>query len=169
MLYWAQELFEKLEIRTLKYIVVSFILIYIYSLGAVNYYESNKLNDEKLQLKKEAWEWINRKYKSTKDILKNSLNKNSENNLNIMERFPIVTYYSWTKNRWITPYTNDLEDIITYAKYNKIDLLVVDTMDFEKYRPWLKILLNDKIKHKWLKLVRKFEDNENKVIIYKID
>lgn len=52
-----------------------------------------------------------------------------------MERFPIVTYYSDSKIRYITPYTNNIQDIYEYGIYNNIDILVVDSMDFQTYRP----------------------------------
>ncbi len=58
-----------------------------------------------------------------------------------MERFPIVTYYSGVKTRFITPYTDSSDDIRTYALYNTIELLVVDSMDFLSYRPKLAALL----------------------------
>lgn len=60
-----------------------------------------------------------------------------------MERFPIVTYYSGVKTRWITPYTDDPTDIISYAHFNDIELLVVDSMDFLTYRPALAALLQE--------------------------
>jgi hypothetical protein len=61
----------------------------------------------------------------------------------IMERFPIVTYYSGVKTRWITPYTNNPDDILTYARYNDIEMLIVDSMDFLTYRPKLASLLGE--------------------------
>lgn len=54
-----------------------------------------------------------------------------------MERFPIVTYYSGSKYRYITPYTDSIQDISEYAQYNNLDILVVDSMDFKTYRPKL--------------------------------
>lgn len=60
-----------------------------------------------------------------------------------MERFPIVTYYSGMKTRWITPYTDTAEDIRIYALSQGIELLVVDTMDFLTYRPKLAKLLEE--------------------------
>ena len=61
--------------------------------------------------------------------------------IKIMERWPIVTYYSGTKERWLTPYTNNIEDIIIYAKAHQIDYLIADTLDFLTYRPELNNLL----------------------------
>jgi hypothetical protein len=60
-----------------------------------------------------------------------------------MERFPVVTYYSGTKERWLTPYTDKLENVVKYAKYNGLDFLVVDSLDFAKYRSDLGFLLTD--------------------------
>ena len=169
MVYWTQELFEKTKIRWIKSMIIPSILIYIFSLGSINYYEENKIGDEKVKLKKQAGLWINKNYKQTENTLLNKFNKKIKQKLNIMERFPIVTYYSWTKNRWITPYVDNLKDIITYAKYNKIDLFIVDTMDFKKYRPKLEFLLDENINHKWLSFINKFENHTDKIIIYKID
>jgi hypothetical protein len=67
----------------------------------------------------------------------------NEHNLNILERFPIVTYYSGTNNRFITPYTDSLKELLIYAKFNKIDYLIVDSLDFKKYRPNLVFLLDE--------------------------
>jgi len=86
-----------------------------------------------------------------------------------MERFPITTYYSWTKERWLTPYTDTLEDIITYAKYNNLDILTVDTIDFQKYRPDLHALLDATKKHTGLTLLKIIQENQSKVILYKIE
>lgn len=60
-----------------------------------------------------------------------------------MERFPIVTYYSGSKTRYITPYTDNFEDILEYGNYNNIDILVVDSMDFNTYRPALSYALTE--------------------------
>ena len=86
-----------------------------------------------------------------------------------MERFPIVTYYSWTKQRWITPYTDKLQDIIEYAKYNNLDYLIVDTLDFKKYRQNLIFLLEKKLVNNDISILKEIEYNEQKVIIFKIN
>jgi hypothetical protein len=70
-----------------------------------------------------------------------------------MERFPIVTYYSNSKERWLTPYTDELEKLIEYAKFNQINYLVVDTLDFKTYRPKLNYLLDDNFNNKSLKKI----------------
>gem|GEM_PF-1425032 len=86
----------------------------------------------------------------------------------ILERFPIVTFYSGTKYRYITPYTASLPDIIEYAKYNEIDFLVVDTMDFAKYRPELSFLLDESTSHPGLIPFNVWKEDDDKVILYKI-
>jgi len=53
----------------------------------------------------------------------------------------VVTYYSGTKERWLTPYTDKLENLITYARHHSIDYLVVDSVDFATYRKDLDFLL----------------------------
>ena len=133
---------------------LSIILLSIYSLGMYSYYQSHKLDDNKYAIKKTAWEW---------------LKENQWEDLRIMERFPITTYYSWTKERWLTPYTDTLEDIITYAKYNNLDILTVDTIDFQKYRPDLHALLDATKKHTGLTLLKIIQENQSKVILYKIE
>lgn len=106
-------------------------------------------------IKKEAWEWI-----SNLDIPK-------KQDLKIMERFPIVTYYSWSLNRYITPYTDNIQDIYEYATHNNIDLLVVDTLDFEEYRPELTEYLKET--PDWFTKIQEFVNNEwQKVILYEV-
>jgi len=145
---------------------VAIVFVWIYSVWLLSYYNSHKLDDERYLIKKEAGEWLK------SHPLTPSLLRRGENNLKILERFPIVTYYSWTQNRWITPYTDSLEKLLIYAKYNKIDYLIVDTLDFKKYRPDLKFLLNENKQFRWLGKVkvfeRKFWEKLQKVIIYKI-
>ena len=92
----------------------------------------------------------------------------NDTDFKILERFPIVTFYSGTKNRYITPYTDKLSDIIEYAKYNEIDILIVDTMDFVTYRPKLSFLLDETKNHPGLIPIKVWEDRDDKVIIYKI-
>lgn len=110
--------------------------------------------DYKYSLKKEAWEYL-------------FDNNYSDRSTQIMERFPVVTYYSWTKIRILTPYALDFDRVLEYAKHNQIDFIVVDTIDFQKYRPQFDYLLDETKKHKWLEYLKHFEDEENKVIIYK--
>lgn len=84
-----------------------------------------------------------------------------------MERFPVVTYYAQANIRYITPYTDDLGRIIEYAHKNDIAYLVVDTMDFLKYRPELKYLLENT--PDWLENIFQIENEKwQKVILYKI-
>lgn len=84
-----------------------------------------------------------------------------------MERFPIVTYYSGSKNRWITPYTNNAQDIVEYAYFNNIEYLVVDTMDFLTYRPELSQLL-EKTPENMILLQEFTNEKQQKVLLYKI-
>jgi hypothetical protein len=60
----------------------------------------------------------------------------------MMERFPIVTYYSGVKERYLVPYANQ-SDLIAYANANHISILVVDSLDFATYRPALSFLLDE--------------------------
>lgn len=135
-------------------------LISIYSLGLFSYFNSYKNKDAFYEIKKEAWIWLKENTTTNKD------------NLNILERFPIVTYYTNTNHRFITPYTSSLLDLLTYAKYNKIDYLIVDTLDFARYRPELLFLLDEKKDFKWLEKIKVFTKKLNwklqKIIIYKI-
>ena len=138
------------------FLILSFIGIYL--LWLLSYFNTYKLEDEKYEIKKIAWEYL----------LKNKERKN----INILERFPIVTYYSWTNHRFITPYTSYLTNLLTYSKFNNIDYLIVDTLDFAKYRPDLEFLLDEKKDFEWLERIKifnkKFNWEEQKVIIYKI-
>jgi len=88
------------------------------------YYNVESPKDEYYELKKTAGLWLQENLENTES-------------LKIMERFPIVTYYSNSKTRYITPYTDTMQDIYEYGTYNNIDVLVVDTMDFKTYRPEL--------------------------------
>lgn len=155
--YWLENIkFKNNILDNFKYAVIWIFLIWIYSLWTLSYYNSNKNSDETYRVKQIAWEY-----------LKNYHFSNT--NLKIMERFPIVTYYSGSRQRWITPYTSKLSDIIEYAKYNDLDYLIVDSLDFKKYRPDLKYLLEKPWNYKWLYLLQGFEYNWEKVYIYRIE
>jgi len=86
-----------------------------------------------------------------------------------MERFPVVTYYSGSRERWLTPYTSNLKNLLEYAKYHDVHYLVVDSIDFYKYRSDLRFLF-DKPNEKYLGLdkIKEFEKNGEKVILYRI-
>jgi hypothetical protein len=60
-----------------------------------------------------------------------------------------------------------LENLIEYAKFNKIDYLVVDTLDFKTYRPKLDFLLKDDFENESLHKIQTFQVNNQKVILYK--
>jgi hypothetical protein len=86
-----------------------------------------------------------------------------------MERFPVVTYYAWSWERWLTPYTQKLENLVEYAKYNEINYLVVDSVDFYKYRSELRFLFDKpNERYDWLDKIKTFEKNGEKVILYRI-
>jgi Dolichyl-phosphate-mannose-protein mannosyltransferase len=135
-------------------IYVGFHLVAVLLLSNMVYYNSEKEKDSYYQIKKESGIWL-------------SQNNFIQTESNIMERFPIVTYYSGSKNRWITPYTDDVSDIIEYAKYNSIEYLVVDTLDFLTYRPALAGLLEET--PNGMALVKEWKNEKGqKVRVYKI-
>jgi len=123
------------------------------------YYLIN-LDDSPYEVKKIAGEWI----KENEQLIET---KNRD--LKIMERFPITTYYAGTQERWLTPYVESVDDLVEYAKYNKIDLLVVDSLDFRKYRKQINILLSDKFRYNGLKMIQEFEENGEKVMLYQFN
>ena len=104
-----------------------------------------------------------------KNEVGSSVKKKKVPSYKVMERFPIVTYYSGVKERWLTPYVDNVEDLVTYARYNDVDYLIVDTMDFEKYRPKLLFLLDEKKQHHWLIEEHTIAIPWEKVILYKIE
>ncbi len=164
--YWIQNINYKLQItnyklnRNLTNYILIVVVILVYSLWNYAYYNSIKWEDLKYEVKKIAWEYL-KKY--------SILNTWGVNTVRIMERFPIVTYYSGTKERWLTPYTENLDNLIEYAKYNKIDYLVVDSLDFKTYRPKLNYLLNDNFENDLLIKLKSFQVNNEKVILYKFN
>lgn len=161
IVYWIQEY----KIKKLNYylkVLLSFLIIWIYIIWLNHYYIENKNKDNYFSIKQEAWNWIRENIDSH---IKQEYDKW---NLRVAERWPIVTYYSWTKQRWLTPYTYNLEDLKEYLTYNKIDFLVVDTLDFKKYRPLLKELLDENREFNWFERIKTFKKEEEKVILYKI-
>lgn len=149
LVFWLQNL--KFKYKN----IISLLLIGVYVLWNYTYFNSVKFDDIKYEVKKVAWIWIKENKKVT--------------NLKIMERFPIVTYYSWTKERWLTPYTDNLESLIEYAKFNNINYFIVDTLDFKTYRPKLDYLLNDDFQNDSLIKLHTFQVNSEKVILYKFN
>ncbi|MDD5769464.1 MAG: hypothetical protein PHE25_00705 [Candidatus Gracilibacteria bacterium] len=138
-----------------KYILFSILFIGIYSLGTFSYYNTFKNEDTKYQVKKIAGEWIKQ--------------NDFRTNLKIMERFPVVTYYAGARERWLTPYTQKLSSLAEYARFNEINYLVVDSIDFKKYRPNLIFLLNNSnIKLPGFEKIKEFENAGEKVILYRI-
>jgi hypothetical protein len=117
------------------------------------YINTEKNKDTYYTLKKEAGTWLRENHDG------------SLTDINILERFPIVTYYSGSKNRWITPYEAETKHIVEYAKYNDIQYLVVDTMDFLTYRPFLSRYLSETTLG--MKKIKEFNNSDNqKVILY---
>lgn len=153
MVYWLQNL----KLHKIAKIIGTGTLLWIYIVWNYVYYNSVKLEDDKYEVKKVAWEFLHnlvaQDWKTT--------------TIRIMERFPIVTYYSGTKERWITPFTENLENLIEYARFNQIDYLVVDTLDFKTYRPKLNFLLNNDFNNESLHKIKTIQVNNEKVILYK--
>ncbi|NDK10027.1 hypothetical protein GW846_04555 [Candidatus Gracilibacteria bacterium] len=130
-------------------------IVSVLLLSTMVYYNGEKDKDDYYTLKQEAGVWLQGQITDTE-------------NIKIMERFPIVTYYSGSKIRYITPYTDDISDIYEYGLYNKIDYLIVDSMDFETYRPALAKYLEN-TPNGFTKF-REFSNAKNqKVIIYKLN
>ncbi len=155
IVYWWQQLFKELDsMAVFKYILLLILLSFTSVLWTWWYFVKNSYNDTPYDLKKEAWEWISRTY--------------DQKSLKIAERFPIVTYYSWTRERWLVPYTDKIKDLYEYLSFNWVDILVVDSMDFKKYRPMLSFLQNYEIKHKWFEVIKIFKKPWQIVILYKV-
>jgi len=125
--YWVQEIRIQSYWPIIRGILIINI-VWVLLLSTSVYYNTEKAKDEYYSIKKTAGEWI-----------KNNINSHSE--LKIMERFPIVTYYSGSQQRFITPYTNQIQDIYEYGNINSIDILVADSLDFLTYRPDLSEIL----------------------------
>jgi len=157
IVYWVENTWKYLKnyLENTKYIFASLLLIWIYSLWILSYYNTFKWEDAKYIVKKIAGEWLKE--------------NDFRTNLRIMERFPVVTYYSWSWERWLTPYTSKLENLVEYAKYHDVHYLVVDSIDFYKYRPDLQFLFDEsEKKYSGIEKVREFEKNGEKVILYRI-
>ena len=151
--YWLQDISQKLSKRLQIIPIILFInIIGIYSLSIKVYYSIESPKDAYYELKQEAGLWLR----------DNSISLSPPK---IMERFPVVTYYSWAEYRWITPYTNNISDIRKYATHNNLDILVVDTMDYATYRPWLKKYLE--IVPEGFEKLKDFTNSQwRKVILY---
>jgi hypothetical protein len=148
-IYWVSKL--KSHISQL-FFIWNFISILL--LSTLVYYNIESPKDGYYILKQEAGEWLTK-------------NNNQWQDIKLMERFPIVTYYSNSKSRYITPYTESISDIYEYGKYNNIDILVVDSMDFETYRPELIEYLNTTPTN-FTKIKEFQNENGQKVILYQL-
>ena len=154
--FWLENIFQK---NTQKFKIIAIFLwiniIWIYTLSLKVYASIESEKDNYYSLKQEAGEW-----------LKNNFRWNDSPR--IMERFPIVTHYSWAEYRWITPYTDTIQDIAEYAQYNNLDILVVDTLDFQTYRPELVRYLTET--PEWFTKFQEFTNSQNqKVILYQLN
>lgn len=157
IVYWVEKLWENLKnyIENTKYILVSLLLIWIYSLWILSYYNTFKNEDSKYEVKKIAWERLKE--------------NDFRTNLKVLERFPVVTYYAGSWERWLTPYTSNLKSLVEYAHFNEINYLVVDSIDFYKYRADLQFLFDKpNERYDWLDKIKTFEKNGEKVILYRI-
>ncbi|MCD5375324.1 glycosyltransferase family 39 protein [Candidatus Gracilibacteria bacterium] len=129
-------------------------IISILLLSTFVYYNTESPKDDYYSLKQEAGLWL-------------AANNAGKTQLKIMERFPIVTYYSESKTRYITPYTDDIQDIYEYGDHHNIDILIVDSMDFKTYRPKL-IEYLDTTPENFIKLKEFQNENLQKVILYRL-
>ncbi|USN58033.1 MAG: hypothetical protein H6767_06905 [Candidatus Peribacteria bacterium] len=145
---------------TIVYLILSTIIIFTFSLGLWQLYTVKSPEDERYSLKQEAGLWLQENAQTELSI--------APADLKVMERFPITTYYSGTKERWLTPYTDKITDLIKYARANGIDILVADTYDFKTYRPKLEFLLDEKENHYGLQVLKTFQQPGKKVILYKV-
>ncbi len=142
-------------LENIKYIFSFILLTWLSSLGTLSYYNTFVYEDVKYEVKKEAGERIKK--------------NDFRNNVKILERFPVVTYYAGSNERWLTPYTSKLENLVEYAKFNGINYLIVDSIDFKKYRSNLIYLLDkSNEKYVWLNKIKEFIKNDEKVIVYRI-
>lgn len=157
IVYWVEKAGCDLKryLENIKYIFASLLLIGIYSLWVLSYYNTFKNEDAKYEVKKIAGEWLKE--------------NDFRTNLRVMERFPVVTYYSWARERWLTPYTSRLENLVEYARYHDVHYLVVDSVDFYRYRPDLRFLFDEsEKKYSGLEKVQEFEKNGERVILYRV-
>lgn len=159
-IFWISEISRKKFGKIFSSILL-FVFLIVQSLSAYSYYNAESVSQDFYTLKKTAGIWLWNF--ACENISEQKLKNICKENLWILERFPIVTYYSGAKYRWITPYTDSLEDILIYARYNTISYLVVDSMDFLEYRPKLSYLLqwND---FPWLTLVKEFTNEKNQKV-----
>lgn len=151
---WIQRLTELFKIKSIifKYIFLIIFLVLFTLNTTFSQYNFLSLEKEKnnfYMLKKEAWEWLYEKSQGNKEI-------------KVLERFPFTTYYSGAQWRYITPYTQEIEDIKVYMLYHDIDFLIVDSMDFYTYRPDLRKYLEEI--PEWLRLVRDFTNTHHQKI-----
>jgi len=139
-------------LSAIKFLTISFIFISIYAQWTIHYFTYNFYNDNKYEIIKEMGLWL-------KD--------NKKPNIKIMETTPIVSYYSWENKTFALPKTDKIEDIISYAKENKITYLVIDSLLLSKNNPWLKYIENSSYKNNSLEKIKEVKKIWQKVILYK--
>ncbi len=156
---WVSQIQIFLSQKIWKYgLLISILfLILFWTNTALSNYNSLSLEWEKNEfytLKKDVWEWL-WVFHAREDI-------------KVLERFPFITYYSWAPWRYITPYSDNIDDIRIYMIHHHIDYLIVDSMDFYSYRPALRKYLEEI--PEGFELVREFINSENqRVRIYKLE
>lgn len=169
---WLESLTKKIQ-GTFQYIILLFFLniLIVFGLSTKVYYSIESPKDDYYALKQEAWKWLkDETLRCSKWVPEdcNYISYKKNWNLKIMERFPVVTYYSWADYRYITPYTDNINNLREYALYNNIDILVTDTMDFQRYRPMLEKYL-EVTPPGFIKLHEFISKKNNKVILYVLE
>jgi 4-amino-4-deoxy-L-arabinose transferase-like glycosyltransferase len=133
-----------------KYLIIPFIILFCIAgtIGIIkdpNYgYENNAIEH------KQAGLW---------------LKENSQEPI-VISRKPFVAFYASGLHIPL-PYAS-YEDTINYAKYKKVDYLVIDERYISKTRPQLTFLLNEENTPTDLELVYKNEEFKNKILLYKL-
>gem|GEM_PF-1437049 len=106
-----------------------FLFCGVYTLGIYSYFRTFQYEDELYSVKQTAGLRL-QEY-------------DPRNNKKIFERFPIATYYAGSWQRRLTPYTENLENLLIFAHFHDVEYLVVDSIDFARYRPQLSFLLEE--------------------------
>jgi len=140
-----------------KYLASGVCLLFlgIYTLGMYSYFRTFEQEDELYRVKQTAG--IRLQHYDDRIDKK------------IFERFPIVTYYSDSWQRRLTPYTDSLANLLTFARFHGVEYLIVDSIDFARYRPQLSFLLEESDKkYLWLQKLVEISEYGQRVVIYKI-
>ena len=102
--------------------------------------------------KKEAGEWLKQQASAPR----------------VMERIPITSYYANAPERILLPYTDDLNALLTYARAQRAQYLVVDNREFLTTRPALAWLLDPQQAPVSLRLLRQFRHGDYVTILYQL-